>query len=212
MNPSQTNLRCRCLGAVLIALLGAASLHAQSVTTPAARPAAASVDEPIELSPFITTAGSDKGYIATSSLAGSRVNTSLKDIAAQIDVMTPEFLGDIGATTIDEAVAFSTNNGGPGEQNVGPNNGVTNTRAGGRARGFDAITNSADFYATNLPSELYNVERLTIANGPQSILFGLGNAGGAIDVSTKRALMRHRGEVTFRADEFGSFRSTLDVN
>ena len=175
-------------------------------------PAPAATGEVIELSPFITTAGSDKGYVATSSLAGSRVNTALKDIAAQIDVMTPEFLSDIGATSIEEAVAFSTNNGGANDQNTGPNAGITTTRASGRARGFDAITNSADFYATNLPSELYNVERLTFANGPQSILFGLGNAGGAIDTATKRALFRTTNEVGFRTDNFGSFRSTLDVN
>ncbi len=183
-------------------------------TSPTRPPVASNVaaEEAIELSPFITTASSEKGYVATSSLAGSRVNTDLKDIAAQIDVMTPEFLNDIGATTIDEAVAFSTNNGGPNEQNTGANGGITTTRAVGRARGFDAITPSADFYATNLPSDFYNVERLTIANGPQSILFGLGNAGGAIDTSTKRALMRHRNEISFRTDNNGSLRTTVDFN
>jgi outer membrane receptor protein involved in Fe transport len=194
-----------------LAALSASFSSAQTAPTPAAA-SNAGKDDPLELSPFLVTSGSEKGYVATSSLAGSRVNTPLKDIAAQIDVMTPEFLNDIAATNMDEAVAFSTNNGGTTEQNVGPNNGITSTRATGRARGFDAITPSADFYATNLPSEFYNIERLTIANGPQSILFGLGNAGGAIDVSTKRALMRNRGEVSLRADEFGSFRSTLDLN
>jgi hypothetical protein len=130
----------------LLGLLGLGSVaHGQGVAPAPVSPAPAEV---VELSPFVTTAGSEKGYVATSSLAGSRVNTALKDIAAQIDVMTPEFLNDIGATNVDEAVAFSTNNGGPNEQNVGPNNGITTTRAGGRARGFDAITSSADFYAT----------------------------------------------------------------
>lgn len=196
----------------LLALLAVAA-PAQTAPTPAApATATAATEELIELSPFITTASSEKGYVATSSLAGSRVNTDLKDIAAQIDVLTPEFLSDIAATSIDEAVLFSTNNGGPNEQNVGPNNGITTTRAGGRARGFDAITTSADFYASNLPSDLYNVDRLTIANGPQSILFGLGNAGGAIDISTKRALMRNRAEASLRADEFGSLRGTIDIN
>ncbi len=186
------------------------SLQAQTAPVLPAAPAASG--EVIELSPFVTTAGSEKGYVATSSLAGSRVNTPLKDIAAQIDVMTLEFLNDIGATTIDEAIAFSTNNGGPNDQNTGPNAGITTTRASGRARGFDAITNSADFYATNLPSDLYNIERLTIANGPQSILFGLGNAGGAIDTATKRALFRETNELGLRTDNQGSFRATLDVN
>ena len=194
-------------GLTAVALL---PLSAQIAATPSTKPPA--VDEVIELSPFITTAGSEKGYVATSSLAGSRVNTPLRDIAAQIDVMTLEFINDIGAISIDEAVAFSSNNGGPNDQNTGPNAGITTTRASGRARGFDAITNSADFYATNLPSDLYNIERLTIANGPQSILFGLGNAGGAIDSATKRALLRERTEAGLRVDNFGSVRAFLDVN
>lgn len=202
------------LPGALCALVSVSSLWAQTAPTSSSpvpvQPAVP--EEVIELSPFVTTAGSEKGYVATSSLAGSRVNTPLKDIAAQIDVMTLEFLNDIGATNIDEAIAFSTNNGGPNDQNVGPNNGTTSTRASGRARGFDAITNSADFYATNLPSDLYNVERLTIANGPQSILFGLGNAGGAIDIATKRALLRDTSEVSLRTDNNGSFRASLDVN
>ena len=205
-NPSGLRLRFSLAAAsAAAALLGACRAAAQAAST-------SSKEEVVELSPFITTAASDKGYVATSSLAGSRVNTPLKDIAAQIDVLTPEFLNDIAAINMDEAVAFSTNNGGPGEQNVGANNGIVDTRGGGRARGFDAITNSADFYASNLPSDFYNIERVTIANGPQSILFGLGNAGGAIDISTKRALMRNRNEVTFRADNNGSLRGTVDFN
>src|SRR4051794_26084253 len=96
-------------------LCAAAIVRAQSIP-PAV--AGAAKEEPIELSPFVTTAGSEKGYVATSSLAGSRVNTPLKDIAAQIDVLTTEFLSDIAAINMDEAVAFSTNNGTPGEQNV----------------------------------------------------------------------------------------------
>jgi iron complex outermembrane recepter protein len=194
----------------ILALLISVPAVAQTVSPVEGSPAAK--DDPIELSPFVTTADSEKGYVATSSLAGSRVNTPLKDIAAQIDVMTPEFLNDIAAINMEEAVQFSTNNGGPNEQNTGPNDGTQSTRAGGRARGFDAITQSSDFYETSLPSDLYNVERLTIANGPQSILFGLGNAGGAIDVSTKRALMRNRRELSFRTDDEGSLRSVFDLN
>jgi len=93
------------LAPLAIAQTAPAPSAAAAVTAPA-------VETPVELSPFVTTVGSDKGYVATSSLAGSRVNTPLKDIAAQIDVMTPEFLNDIGATTIDEAVVFSTYNWG----------------------------------------------------------------------------------------------------
>lgn len=193
-------------------LLAAVLAPAAAQSAPTPRPVPPSAEGVVELSPFVTMAGSETGYVATSSLAGGRINTPLRDIAAQVDVLTLEFIRDIGATSIEEAVAFSTNNNNITDQNTGPNNGTTSTRASGRARGFDAVTTSADFYPTNLPSELYNVERITLANGPQSILFGLGNAGGAIDTATKRAGMRDSAELGLRGDNHGSVRATLDVN
>src|SRR5437016_5074965 len=103
--------------AATVSLLLTPHVEAQAGSNAVAAPTAK--EEVVELSPFVTTSGSDKGYIATSSLAGSRINTPLKDTAAQIDVLTPEFLSDIAAINMDEAVAFSTNNGTPGEQNTG---------------------------------------------------------------------------------------------
>lgn len=210
--PARSRSRSAATALALLCAAWPAALLAQVPAAPSSATPATAPEETIELSPFVIVSESEKGYVATSSLAGSRVNTELKDIAAQIDVLTPEFLNDIGAINMEDAVQFSTNNGAPNDQNTGPNDGTVNTRATGRARGFDALTSSSDFYSTSLPGDFYNVERVTIANGPQSILFGLGNAGGAIDLSTKRALMRNRGEVSLRTDSEDSLRTTVDLN
>lgn len=169
-------------------------------------------DEAIELSPFVVSTGSEVGYVATTSLVGSRVNSELKDVASQIDVMTPEFLQDLGATSLPEALAYSSNFGGPNDQNTGPNDGITNVSIEGRARGEDAATVSTDFYATYLPIDFYNIERLNLAYGAQSVLFGLGGAGGVLDSSTKRAQMRDRSSVEVTFDSWGSRRAVLDAN
>ena len=63
----------------------------------------------LQLTPFSVTADADTGYIARDSLAGSRLNTALKDTPASLSVLTKEFLEDIGATTLEEAMAWSTN-------------------------------------------------------------------------------------------------------
>ena len=39
----------------------------------------------VELSPFVVNAGSDVGYVASSTLSGSRLNTPLRDTAASIN-------------------------------------------------------------------------------------------------------------------------------
>lgn len=169
-------------------------------------------DEVLVMSPFEVAASAESGYVATSSMAGSRVNTDLKDIASQIDVMTPEFLTDINADSIADAVIFSSNFGAPNDQNISGSDGITSVNTEGRARGQDAATVSTDFFATNLPIDFYNIDRLNLAYGAQSILFGLGGAGGVLDSSTKRATMRDRVDFDVKFDSWGSSRETLDIN
>lgn len=202
----------RALAGASLAWIAAASGGAQTAPLPSATPSDA--EKIVELSPFVITSGEEKGYVATSSLAGSRMKTELKDIASQIDVLTPEFLADIGARNIADAVVYSSNFGAPNDQNIGPNDGVagTSARTEGRARGMDQATVSSDFFPTNLPTDFYNVERLNLAYGAQSILFGLGNAGGVLDTATKRAQFRNFGSVELRADSWDSTRAILDLN
>lgn len=49
------------------------------------------------LSPFEVKAESDTGYRASNTLAGTRLNSSLRDVSSAITVTTPEFLKDVGA-------------------------------------------------------------------------------------------------------------------
>ena len=51
----------------------------------------------VELSPFTITASENVGYAATSTLAGTRLKTELRDVGAAISVYTEEFMVDIAA-------------------------------------------------------------------------------------------------------------------
>src|SRR5688572_22234730 len=55
-----------------------------------------------------------------------------------------------------------------------------------RMRGSPAGA-SRDFVESSIPVDLYNVERAEVASGPNSILFGLGQAGGLVALSGKKA-------------------------
>jgi len=174
----------------------------------------------IELTPFEVSASSDVGYRATSTLAGSRLNTDLKDVAAPISVLTAEFLEDLGATDIESAMAyvvgietalttdFATAENGEisNNSNVTPGN--------NRVRGLARADITMDFFAvSNSNLDLYNVERVTVVRGPNSVLFGLGSPAGIIDYNTKRATTgRDFGQVGIKIDNFGSLRGTFDYN
>jgi outer membrane receptor protein involved in Fe transport len=198
----------------LCALLVSLPLAAQTIVPPPAKP---TDDNVLELSPFQVRSDDDVGYQAMNTTSGSRLGTSLKDTAASISPFTPEFLSDIAATNVTDMLAYAAN----AETNVGDSEGAgfNNPRdfssAGGepfRIRGIPGGV-STDYVENAAPQDLYNVERAEIASGPNSILFGSGDAGGLISLSSKRANLT-RNKYTGQA-AYGSWayqRTTTDLN
>lgn len=169
-------------------------------TPPAAPVTPAPVDPNapvVELSPFEVRAENDVGYQAANTTSGSRLNSRLRDTPASVSAFTPEFLADIAATNLEEMLGHATNVEIDVEDaNAGFNNpqgrGADGNDYQFRMRGSPAGA-SRDFVESNVPVDLYNVERAEVASGPNSILFGLGQAGGLVSLTGKKAnLMRNR--------------------
>jgi len=177
-----------------------------------------------ELSPFTVDSGSDTGYRATSTLAGTRINTQLKDVASSISVYTEEFLEDVGATDSVDLLVYTT-----GTEVAGLGGTISNTgRAGNfgldfaperftanpttRVRGLASADNTRDSYLTIIPLDSYNSSRVTINRGANNILFGLGSPAGIVDRSLARPMNVDANEVSVRFDEYGSVRLIGDFN
>lgn len=182
-------------------------------------------DEPLVLSPFVVEADADEGYRATSTLAGTRVRTDLKDTAAAISVVTRQFLSDTGVTNSQELLVYtpSTEVGGlggnfsgfagiktPSESSGKPGSGIINSS--NRVRGLDSADNTRDFFLTDIPWDSYNTGRVDLQRGPNSILFGVGSPAGIINASINDASFRrsYRGELI--VDQWGSVRGSVDAN
>jgi iron complex outermembrane recepter protein len=182
------------------------------------KPAIPESSEVLSLSPFEVNSSKDVGYLAKDTLAGSRLNTSLKDIAGQISIMTPEFLQDVGVVTMDDAFRYSLNIESTEEfYDVTSSNNATLTtqtiNGNNRARGLGQSTPTHDFFATNIPSDTYNSERFTFVSGPNAILFGSGNPSGNSDSSFKRARVNKASySVETRFDSNDSARASIDLN
>ncbi len=183
----------------------------------AGRPAAASdPGTAVQLSPFVLTTDRDRGYAAGSTLAGSRLQTPLQDVAAQISVFTPELMSDLGLANLEEVYLYSTNVEGYLEYTPGGDRGVgfgvLDVGNNNRIRGLGAVTVLRNFFETSLDLDAFNTERVSIASGPNAILFGLGNPGGITDGSLKSAGFRPRTVLAYRRDNFAGHRATLDSN
>lgn len=171
-----------------------------------------------ELSPFEVNASEDIGYTATNTLAGSRLNTSLADTPASISVMTKEFLSDIGASDVNEAIKYALSAGndiGGGGANVGASTGnnIVGNEFNFQIRGFRRATATRDYFPTLLASDMFNVERLEVARGPNSLIFGVGGPGGIVNTSVKLANANQTASnIGLRVGSWGEQRATIDVN
>lgn len=209
-------LRFRPLAALLGLAIGTpcALLPAQSVPPPTDP----DEDATIELSPFVITEDSTAGYVSENSLAGSRLNTNLRDTPAVVDVFTAEFLQDIAADTLEDALAYANNSQidyGDSERVI---NGLSQVDTSSvirfRTRGVP-VSAGRNYFETGVQQDLFSIERIDESRGPNSILFGIGSAGGLVNSSTKRPRL-NAGSASFaptiKVGDDGLYRATFDVN
>ncbi len=167
-------------------------------------------EETLTLSPFEVNTDRDVGYVAANSLAGGRLNTDLRDTAVAISVFTKDFLDDIGALTVNDALEYGLNTAT--EYDATGNNHVGNN-FNFRIRGITGAQRSRNLFRTQLNLDSYNTERLDFSRGPNAILFGEGSPAGLINTSTKIARIGQDFTRTqFRAGSFAEKRATLDIN
>ncbi|ACB76654.1 TonB-dependent receptor plug domain-containing protein [Opitutus terrae] len=218
--PMKTPLRTT-LGLLAVMATGP-GLLAQTTAAPTPAPAE-EADEVIQLSPFEVRAETDRGYAATQTLAGTRIRTNLSDVGSAISVVTRDFLTDVGATDSSTLLQYTTNAEVAGTRGTYAGLGnssqldeTANLRSSGgapnRVRGLAAADNTRDFFVTDIPWDSYNVERIEIQRGPNSILFGLGSPAGIVNASLRNAEFRNLGSVEARVASYGSFRASVDIN
>jgi iron complex outermembrane recepter protein len=178
--------------AATVALLSP-PLRSQSTSATPVRSAADAKTEPVvELSPF-EVKPDDVGYQAANTTSGSRLNSRLKDTPAAISAFTPEFLSDIGATNLEDMLGYATNIEADFDDTIAGFGAVGGRSTSGnefnfRMRGMMANA-SRDYVDNGASTDLYNIERAEVASGPNSVLFGMGAAGGLVSLQSKKATL-----------------------
>ena len=177
----------------------------------------APVSDIVELSPFTVSTTQDTGYAAQETLAGTRMRTSLKNVASSMSIITPEMIRDLAVSSPEQALLFTPSvDTYQGDTNAPePSNFRFGTGQPYSIRGFGNYTQSAstDFFTTFPRLDFYNSERLTLQRGPNALLFGVGGPAGVAVTTTKRAQpARTKTEVQVQTDRWSSKRVSLDHN
>jgi outer membrane receptor protein involved in Fe transport len=186
-----------------------------------------SAEEAIELSPFVVREDTDQGYYASQTLAGGRLRQDIKNIGSSIQVVTKEFMEDLGVTGVEELFQYTTStevagilgnftgatDSGGGDVSTG--DARRNPDGATRVRGLAAPDRARNFFKTDIPFDSYNTERVDINRGANSFLFGLGSPAGLMNAGMTKARFRDTNELSTRIGSGGnepSYRGSFNLN
>lgn len=203
------SLRARLL---VLALLSAASLDAQAPApaSPTTAVAPKDTNAPVQLSPFEVNTDKDTGFAASSSMAGGRLATDLRDTPVAYSVVTRDFIDALNLTDLQSAAEWTTSS------TVAVDNGQQNfffSPIQYTVRGAGAGRPQRNFFPQFNNGDSYNLERYDFGRGPNAVLFGNGSLGGISSSTTKRAQTnRPSRQVQFAVGSWRNYRATFDVN
>ncbi len=178
-------------------------------------------EQVFELSPFTVEGAEEEGYRATSTLAGTRLRTNLKDVGSAISVVTGKFLQDTGSNNSEDLLVYTTGTevAGQGGNFAGLGDGAmlndgehTSPVSNTRVRGLASADNLRDYFLTDIPWDSYNTDRIDLQRGANSILFGIGSPAGIINNTTNTANFDDSNKVGIDIGSFDSYRVSLDMN
>lgn len=118
------------LAAVCLVILSPSTMRGQAAPAPDAD--ATKVD-PVVMSPFVIDVKQDSGYRASNTISGTSLNTPIKELPMAIQVVTQEFMRDIGATDFVEAAAYSSGVFSDTQEAAGGSNTANANEGGGSA-------------------------------------------------------------------------------
>ncbi|HEY0947079.1 MAG TPA: TonB-dependent receptor, partial [Opitutaceae bacterium] len=178
-----------------------ATARAQESAASSTEPAAEDV---IELSPFEVNSAADDGYRVTNALSGTRFNTDLLDLPKAVDVVSSEFMKDIGAIDLASALQYTA-----GVNQESPPGG--DDIAGGRftLRGFPSDTRYRNGYATSFIVDPILLERIEVIKGPSSVFSGPIEPGGTLNYITRKPPAAHTTSLNARYETYDRFRAQI---
>ena len=197
---------------------------ARSTATPAA-----ARDEVVTLSPF-EVVSDNKGYQASNTLSDTRLNTKLEDIGSSITVITKQQMEDMASLDINDVFRYEASTEGVDNfttfnrnRSGGVNDQIqSDPQRSNRVRGVTQAGQSVGGANTawgnftsnpDIPFDPYNIAAIEISRGPNSNLFGLGQAAGTVSiVPTQANPTRQSYSADLRFDSYGGHRESLNLN
>ena len=130
------------------------------------------VEEELYVLPeFVVSNDQDEGYYSANSTSVTRTNTLVKNSPISMSIVNEQLLDDLNIlSTEDLAMVSASIDEDP--------NGFSLDRI--RIRGFRNLFSRFNFFKRNLPTDPYNIARVDIIKGANSLIFGQASPGGSV--------------------------------
>jgi outer membrane receptor for monomeric catechols len=192
-----------------------------------AAPKAAAREDVIRLNPFEIQADSNKSYGAPASNSITGFSADLDKLPIGADIFDEAFMRDVGATGVEDMIqAYSA---GAGFAAADPASAAANRQPGDwngaalQLRGLaspsmvrDGFMQVGSYFNPGSTgagfSSNFDVERVEVINGPQSILYGASGGGGVVNTVSKQARLGQPafGSFFWRFDHYGNKQGIVD--
>ncbi|MDF7787755.1 TonB-dependent siderophore receptor [Pantoea stewartii] len=175
-----------------------------SAWLPAGNSLAATGDDTVTVT---SDADREEGYAATTSSVGSKMPTARLDEAQSVSTVTQQQLDDYQVSNLSDAMRFVS---GVAEANT-----LAGTEDGFVRRGFGSNSDGSIYRDGIRSSQGLNLdattERVEVLKGSASLLYGIQNPGGIINVISKKPRYSWQSSVSGRYASEGGGAGTLDV-
>jgi outer membrane receptor protein involved in Fe transport len=203
------------IAAGLLALAASSRSNGQT-SVPSATPEREAL---VRLDPFEVQADSDKSYGALNSNSITQFSARLDALPISADIFTDTMMKDLGNPSVEQLIQTYSAGAGLGSAVSDPGSGAASTQPGDRSpgmelRGMGGSTIQRDGimgFSGNTQSGVgltsnFDLDRVEIINGPQSLLYATGGAGGVINLISKRARLGQKafGSLLFQVDQYGN--------
>ena len=181
-------------------------------------------DTAIELSPFEVRTERDDSYGAVNSTSITSFNAELGKLPISADIMTKAFMDDMAQTTIQHTIENFSAGAGFGSDRQDPGSiaaaaGQLDRRSGTTLRGLANTTYKRDGFMAPLNigvglTNSFDLERVEVIKGPQSLLYGNGGAGGVVNVISKQARFGAPYSIAAKhqVDRYGNHTGEVDLS
>lgn len=148
-----------------------------------------------------------KDYNSDYSFSASKIALKNMEVSQAITTVTKELLADRGVTRLSDAVKNVSGVTQTSFYNQYAIRGVTQQAAYRENRLMNGMATSHIFFSQPM---MMNVERVEVIKGPASMTFSSTDAGGSINIVTKKPLRTARKEASFSVGSWGTLIGAID--